>query len=170
MTEQELNSRLLAVVSLASDYCVALENARRDEKSEFIREMLDYLPRLYWNFSDLAPEDTSVEPDYGYFQAYVDEDFYESVRRKVEGVMGEDDVFLETFEEDMKYSDTPIAASVSECLADIFQPLYNFISIVKETDGEQTVEAYRECRENFAAYWSQTLCNVMRALNNLRYK
>ncbi|MDE5842971.1 MAG: DUF5063 domain-containing protein, partial [Muribaculaceae bacterium] len=29
--------------------------------------------------------------------------------------------------------------------------------------------AYRECKENFAAYWSQTLCNVLRALNHLFY-
>ena len=84
-------------------------------------------------------------------------------------LMGEHDVFLETFEEDMKYSDTPVAASISESVADIFQALYNFISIVKETEGDSLEGAYMECRENFAAYWSQTLCNVMRALNHLRY-
>lgn len=122
---------------------------------------------MYYEFSDLTLDDTPV--DYEYFPSYVDEDFYESVRLKIEGVMGPDDVFLETFEEDMKYSDTPIAASISECLADIFQPLYNFICIVKESEGEQTTEAYKDCRENFVAYWSQTLCNVMRALNHLRF-
>ncbi len=84
--------------------------------------------------------------------------------------MGEDDVFLETFEEDMKYSDTPVAASISESLADIFQPLYNFISVVKDSEGDNAAGAFRECKENFESYWSQTLCNVMRALNNIRYK
>ena len=100
---------------------------------------------------------------------YVDEDFYDAVRRNVESLLGPDDTFLETFEEDMKYSDTPIAASVAEGLADIFQPLYNFISVVKESEGESIFEAYSECRENFDAYWSQTLCNVMRPLNNIKY-
>ncbi len=109
------------------------------------------------------------EDDRTYYPSYIDEDYYENVRRHIEALLGPDDVFLETFEEDMKYSDTPIAASVSECLADIFQPLYNFISIVKETDGDELEGAYRECKENFAAYWSQTLCNVLRALNHLFY-
>ncbi len=167
MNNTDHQSRLLAITALATDYCALLENAREVEKEEFIAEVLGLLPRLYYEFSDLTLDDTPV--DYEYFPSYVDEDFYESVRLKIEGVMGPDDVFLETFEEDMKYSDTPIAASISECLADIFQPLYNFICIVKESEGEQTTEAYKDCRENFVAYWSQTLCNVMRALNHLRF-
>ena len=84
-------------------------------------------------------------------------------------MLGPDDVFLETFEEDMKYSDTPIAASVAESLADIFQPLFNFISVVKDTDGDSIIEAYMQCKEDFVSYWSQTLCNVLRALNHIKY-
>lgn len=169
MSDSEIQSELLTVSALAAEYCSALENARGAQKEEFVAEMLNYLPRLYWHFSDLEIDDTAEEADYGYYPSYVDEDFYEAVRRNAESVLGEDDVFLETFEQDMKYSDTPIAASISECLADIFQPLYNFLSVVKESEGEQSAGAYCECRENFIAYWSQTLCNVMRALNHIRY-
>lgn len=169
MNNAELRSALLSITALSSDYCAMLENAREMEKDEFIAGVLGLLPRIYFEFSDLSADEHMAEAGYGYFQSYVDEDFYESVRRNVEMVLGPDDVFLETFEEDMKYSDTPIAASISECLADIFQPLYNFICVVKESEGEQSLEAYAECRENFVAYWSQTLCNVMRALNHLRF-
>ncbi len=167
MTSDTIRHRLLGLTALASDYCVALENASETTKEEFVALMLDYLPRIYWEFSDIDAGGLSA--DYGYFSSYVDEDYYESVRRHVEALLGPDDVFLETFEEDMKYSDTPVASSVAECLADIFQPLFNFISIVKESEGEQITEAFMECKENFVAYWSQTLCNVMRALNNIRY-
>lgn len=169
MNELELRSQLLEVTALASDYCATLENARQIEKKDFVIEILSYLPRLYWHFSDLVVDEYNAGLEAEYFPSYVDEDFYEAVRRNAETLLGEDDVFLETFEEDMKYSETPIASSISECLADIFQPLYNFLSVVKETDGEQSVGAYCECRENFVAYWSQTLCNVMRALNNVRF-
>lgn len=164
-----LNEERYQTVLMCRKYCSALENAREYEKPDFINEILGLLPRLYLEFS-ASSENSLNETDYGYYQTYVDEDFYEAIRRNVELLMGEDDVFLETFEEDMKYSDTPIASSISECLADIFQPLYNFISIVKETEGEETEGAYSECRENFESYWSQTLCNVMRALNNLKYR
>lgn len=170
MKEEELRSRLMALTSIAAGYCSALENCRDCEREDFIRGILGFLPRIYWEFSDLSVEENPDVSEFDYFPEYVDEDYYESVRRSVEAVMGEDDVFLETFEEDMKYSDTPVAASVSESLADIFQPLYNFISVVKDSEGENAASAFRECKENFESYWSQTLCNVMRALNNIRYQ
>lgn len=169
MNESESRTRLISITSIASEYCALLENAREYEKEDFVAGVLNLLPRIYWEFLDLDASGELLDPDYGYFQSYVDEDFYESVRRNTEAVLGEDDVFLETFEEDMKYSDTPIAASISESLADIFQPLYNFISVVKESNGEELIPAYCECRDNFASYWAQTLCNVLRALNHLRF-
>lgn len=169
MKEEELQSRLMQLTALASEYCYAIENARELEKDEFVAGMLCYLPRLYLEFSDIdAGESDDMELEF--FSSYVDEDYYESMRRNVEMLMGEDDVFLETFEEDMKYSDTPVAASISESLADIFQPLYNFISVVKDSDGESAHEAFAVCKSDFESYWAQTLCNVMRALNNLRYR
>ena len=168
--EDTLKNRLVTVVALATDYCVALENAREAEKNEFVVEILNYLPRLYWEFSDLQPEAEDPLDDEEYYPSYITEEYYDSIRRGVESILGPDDTYLETFEEDMKYSDTPIGASISEGLADIFQALYNFVSIVRESQGENMIGAYRECRDNFVGYWSQTLCNVMRALNYIRFK
>lgn len=186
--ENETRSRLLRITALANDYCNTLQLAREMEKEEFVANMTTLLPKIYWEFADFAPlqddnpgkeSDEAPDPDTlidledieeRYYGGYVDEDFYESIRRSIETLLGPEDTFLETFEEDMKYSDTPIAASVSECLADIFQPLYNFISIVKDTDGEELEGVYMECHANFSSYWSQTLCNVMRPLNNIRFK
>lgn len=161
----------IAITALSAEYCHTLETCRDLEPDEFIKKMLNLLPRLYLAFTDVEPEEPmSLEIEDEYFESYVDEDFYDSIRRNVESLLGPDDTFLETFEENMKYSDTPIAASISECLADIFQPLFNFISIVKDTEGDKLEAAYRDCRENFISYWAQTLCNVMRAINYLRYK
>ena len=160
---------MIAVTALCADYCHTLEICRDMETGEFVDKMVNLLPRLYLAFSDVNPEEYVALEEEEYFESYVDEDFYDSIRRNVELLLGPDDTFLETFEENMKYSDTPIAASVSECLADIFQPLFNFISIVKDTEGEKMTAAYRDCHENFVGYWSQTLCNVLRALNNIKY-
>lgn len=170
--DNNMRAQLLNITALATQYCSALETVGinaddgEDARRDFINTILNLLPKIYVEFLDLSPVDDSLEETY--FGQYVDEDYYDSIRRRVEMLMGPDDVFLETFEEDMKYSDTPIASSVSECLADLFQPLYNFISVVKDTDGEKITEAYLQCREDFDAYWSQTLCNVLRALNHLR--
>lgn len=158
---------MVTATAHASRFCIAVENALDFTKEEFVGEMTRLLPAIYLDFNDPEIADSRLGEE-EYFSSYVDEDYYESRRCALESIFGPDDVFLETFEEDMKYSDTPIGASISESLADIFQPLYNFISIVKDTEGEKSLEAYLACRDDFDAYWSQTLCNVMRALNALR--
>jgi len=170
MTEDNIRRRLVSVTAYAADYCAVCEGAGEMEKEEFIDRMIDILPRIYWEFFDISTDEIVMLEEFDYFSSYVDEDYYESVRRHMESILGPDDVFLETFEEDMKYSDTPIAASIAESLADLFQPLFDFISIVKDTDGDKIVEAYMQCKEDFESYWSQTLCNVLRALNHLKYK
>lgn len=170
MENDIIRHRLVNVTALASEYCAVMESCVQMEKDDFVKSILSLLPRIYFEFSDISAEDVVTIEEFQYFPSYVDEDFYESIRRNAERVLGPDDTFLETFEEDMKYSDTPIAASVSELLADIFQPLYNFVSVVRESEGSDIIEAFSECKENFESYWAQTLCNVMRPLNNLRYE
>lgn len=163
-----MRKRIFGAVALGAEYCKLLENCKYQERDELLDKLLNLLPSLYIAFTDIKIAETEPEEE-EYFESYIDEDYYESVRRSLETIWGAEDTFLETFEEDMKFSDTPIAASISESLADIFQPLYNFVLIVRDSDGEKAVGAFRECKENFQSYWSQTLCNVLRALNHIKY-
>lgn len=160
-------NRLYEIVGLAKSYCDLCENTLGLSKEDFTNMALDILPRLYWNFFDLQAGVSLGEGEY--FSEYVDETLYDSVKGGIAGVMGASDSFLETFEEDMKYSDTPISSSISECMADIYQPLFNFVAIVHDSEGSQIEEAYIKCKEDFEEYWSQTLCNVLKALNNVKY-
>lgn len=165
MSQQTDNIRLELIRSVAS-YCAAMERADDMERHEFLETVTRTLPRIYLFFITLTPEPEAV-PMFSRMADYVDEDYYNAIRLKAEMQMGPDDTFLDTFQEDMKYSDTPIAASVSESLADIFQPLYNFLNAVRDADEAIYVTALMECKETFDEYWSQTLVNVMRPLNHL---
>ena len=162
-----LNNNSLAFIGLCNEYCQTLESARETECDDFIAAMLRLLPRIYITASDLKIDDLGlVEP---YIDGRLDEDYYDSIRRSIENLLGPDDTYLEVFEEDMKYSDTPIAASVSEGLADIFQVLYNFLEAIKDVPNELIDQALIAVKDDFQSYWSRILCNVMRALNHIRY-
>lgn len=165
--QSKLNTNALALIALCNEYCEALENVREAERSEFIASMLRLLPRLYIAVTDLKMEIADDEEPY--LENAIEEDYYDSVRRNLENLFGADDVYLEVFEEDMKYSDTPISASISEGLADIFQPLYNFIEMVKDAPEPVVAVGLVALKEDFEGYWSRILCNVLRALNHLRY-
>lgn len=166
----DINHRLINLTRLCTEYCGLCQQAAEIEKEELIDSFLSLLPRIYWEFFDISTDDLVTLTEPGYQPNYLDEEYYENIRRNLETSFGADDTFLETFEEDMKYSETPIAASISESLADIFQPLFNFISVVKDTEGEGMKDAYILCKETFIEYWSQTLCNVLRALNHIKYQ
>lgn len=166
--DQNLTPNDIAFIGLCNEYCKALFNAPNMEKEDFIGQMLKLLPRLYISASDIH---TSIyeEPTGGVVEDKMDEALYDSVRNPIAALLGEDDTYLEVFQEDMKYSDTPIGASISEGLADLMQVTYNLVETVKDLPTEMIADALAEVREDFDGYWSQTLCNVMRPLNQLYY-
>ena len=163
---EAIRTRLINLVALCAEYCSTLEQCREVELKELTETLLGQLPRIYYEFHDIDAGESATLDEWGIgVSDHLDEDQYESVRMQLAATFGEDDTYLETFEKDMKYSDTPIATTVSENLADIYQPLFDFVVEVRESDGDNLEEAYRACREGFREYWSQALCNVMRALN-----
>lgn len=153
-------------IGLCNEYCQAVAQASDSGREDFIEHMTRLLPRLYISAADLA--DKNQDTDY-YIDDALDEDSYNSLRSSVEALLGEDDTYLEVFEEDMKYSDTPIAASIAEDLCDIYQVLYNFIESARNSTEDNILDALSVVCDDFRHYWSRPLCNVMRALNNLRY-
>lgn len=162
-----MDANSIAFVGLCDEYCRAMEGARETQRDEFVDRMTRLLPRIYISAADIAP-DIYLDQEV-YIEQALDEDYYDSVRRNVETLLGPDDVYLEVFEEDMKYSDTPVAVSISEGLADLFQVFYNLINTIRDTTDETVALALQGVAEDFRGYWSQTLCNTMRALNHLKY-
>lgn len=167
MTHSILNNNSLAFIALCNEYCHALETASETDKTEFVKSMLKILPRIYIAATDLN-EDLSTDDEF-YIENILEEDYYDDIKHNIEYILGYDDSYLEVFEEDMKYSDTPIGASISEGLCDIFQSLYNFIETIKSAPEELTADALVSIQSDFKNYWSRILCNVLRALNHIRY-
>ena len=162
---KQLSPNSLAFIALSNEYCEAIETASAADRDEFVNSMLRLLPRLYISATDIRPDDD----DMAYIDDALDEEAYNAARRNIEMLLGEDDSYLEVFEEDMKYSDSPIAASISEGLCDIFQVLFNFLEAVKDSTEEVIGSALTIVSEDFRNYWSRPLCNVLRALNHIKY-
>lgn len=165
MESKIINSNIIAFAGLANEYCTALENAASMTRKELINSMIHLLPRIYIVATDLSvnilnEEDAAVND-------VLDEESYEDVRRTLATVFGSDDVYLEVFEEDMKFSDTPVSASIAEGLADVYQVLYNFIATIRDATDETIALAVVAVREDFRDYWSQPLLNTLRAINSL---
>lgn len=161
-----MTNNSLAFIALCNEFCSAAENCLSMEPRAFIHDMLRLLPRIYISASDIEA-DSLMD---GYIDQALSEDNYEEIRRNLSVILGKYDTYLEAFEEDMKYSETPIGSSVSENLADLFQVFYNLLETVRDATEEVAEMALAAVKEDFCDYWGQTLCNVMRPLNNIYYK
>ena len=161
----KISNNSIAFIALCNEFCEAIEKAKDYSRTDFIKLMLRLLPRLYITATDL---DIQIQED-AYVDDSLNEEKYNATKEVLANLFGEDDTYLEVFEQDMKYSDTPIAVTISEGLSDIFQVLYNFIETVKDSPLEIIHLALSAIKEDFGQYWSQRLCNIQRPLNNLRY-
>ncbi|MDR1883424.1 MAG: DUF5063 domain-containing protein [Prevotella sp.] len=153
-------------VTVAVQYCAFLENFDEITEPELTDKLTKLLPLLYLKAS-LVPETDTVNDEEP--EITVTEDIYNFIASKLYDVYVNNDTYLEVFLQDMKYSETPVLASISEDLADVYQDTKNFIAIFERGITENMNDALYVCMENFRTYWGQKLVNVLRALHSIKY-
>jgi hypothetical protein len=158
--------KVIEFVTVAAETCLFLEHAEEFSKTDFIQKSVKILPLLYLNASMLdIPE--AVYDDIP--ERFVSEEDYQFVREQVEQLLGNDDSYLEVFHPDMALSDTPIAAFVSENMADIYQELKDFAANYQLGDIDIMNDALVACLDAFGEHWGQKLLNALRALHSVRF-
>ena len=159
---------VMEFVTVVVEYCAFLEQAVGKERLAFVDTLTKLLPLLYLKAS-LLPKYEILNEAY-YSEDFVTEEDYNMVRTHIYNIMGEKDDYLDVFVEDMKYSESPILATVSENLADIYQELKNFAMRYKNAaDEEEMMNVLADVKEEFQYSWGQKVVNVMRALHEVRY-
>ncbi len=151
-------------VTIAVEVCAFLENDETLPREEWTGRLLKMLPLLYVK-ALLLPDTQLLDDELP--ATYVREEDYLRVANKTAEVMGGEDVYLDVFVEDMKYSDTPVTTFISENIADIYQDIRNFVSVYQFGLAAQMNDALWQCKENFRLYWGQKLVNVLRPLHAL---
>lgn len=152
---------------VALEYCAFVEKVKESDKKTFVDNMTKVLPLLYLKASIIPEIAVNYDSD---METKVNETMYTQVLDNIANLMGEDDLYLETFHPDIKLSDSPVAVKVSEDLADIYQDLGNFIAIFKNGQKETMNDSLILCIENFKRFWGQRLVNALRALHFIKYK
>ncbi|MDR1746990.1 MAG: DUF5063 domain-containing protein [Tannerella sp.] len=156
----------LEFVTVAFEFCAWIERTGEYNLTHFVGNAVKLLPLLYLKASllpEVADEDdeTSVH--------FITEETYNAIRSRMAKLLGEYDDYLETFLPDMPYSDTPIAASISENLADMYQDIGNFVALFRQGYEKTMLKALAACTATFRQYWGQSLLNALKALHCLCY-
>ncbi len=160
------NKTTIEFVTVAAETCYFLENITNYSRNEFISQSTKLFSLLYTKTIILTIPETVLDE---VPERFVTENDYQIVRQEIENLLGNDNIYLEVFHPQMKYSDTPIAAFISEDLADIYQELKDFAANYSLGVTDIMNDALVVCLEAFAEHWGQKLLNSLRALHALRY-
>lgn len=158
---------VIEFVTVADQFCRFMEQSSATERDQLVDTTIKILPLLYIK-ALLLPKCEMLDDEN--LEESVTEDDYEYLRQTLARILGEKDVYLDVFLEDMKYSDVPIAKHISEDLADIYQDIKNFIFIFKLGINQHMNDALAQCQENFTLYWGQKLVNTLRALHEVKFE
>ena len=157
----------LEFVTVTLEFCAMMEAVSEQTLFSFTDKAVKILPLLYLK-ATLLP--VVNEPDEeNELEHFITENTYEAIRYRVADMFGEHDSYLETFHPDMNYSDTPIAATISESLADVYQDLGDFAALFRQENEAVMEQALFYCEENFRLYWGQKLLNALKAIHVVRF-
>ena len=157
----------LEFVTVALEFCALIEKAPEHTLFSFTDKAVKILPLLYVK-ATLLPELEEPEEECE-LDNFITEDTYEAIRYRIAALLGEYDSFLETFHPDMNYSDTPVAATISESLSDVYQDIGDFAALFRRENEEVMTQALSVCKNSFCLYWGQKLLNALKALHVVRF-
>lgn len=162
----QISPSAIALTGLAVEFCRTVDGCGESEPADFCMAMMRYLPRIYMTALDLKPyEDSEAGDDNGAIADALDEEQYDAVMSRMATLLGEHDTYLDTFVEEMCFSDTPVAVSLSEQLADIYQTAYDLSAAMREAVAEIVPDIMADFKYRFDEYLSETICNALRATN-----
>jgi len=166
MNEVILSKQTEDFVRTSLEFCVLVEKNTQSGREFFIDNMIKVLPLLYLKISIIPAIEENYDSD---LSVKVNEEMYNRVESAIGLLLGNDNLYLETFHPDIRLSDSPVAVKISEDLADIYQDLGNFIAVFKNGQKETMNDSLALCILNFEKYWGQRLLNALRALHHIKY-
>jgi len=158
-------SGILDFLTVSTEYCAFVEQIEKLSKRDFVTTAPKLLSFLYVKASLLQCE-TDVE---GYCEQYVTEDDYNFIQSSIAEKLGELDSFLIINEPDNYDSSEELSIRNSECFADIYQDVRDFIERYRSGNEEAQELALFECILNFKLYWGPRLLALLQELHSLSF-
>lgn len=157
---------VIEFAQVAVQYCALLEQCNEAVRTELVDKLLKIMPLMYMK-ALLLPKvesDGSFLPD-----EQVTEQDYEYVRYGMANQLGNDDEYLDVVSDDMLQTDEVEWKRVSEHLADIYQPVRNFLAVYQGGVEDCMQDALWSLVDTFELYWGESLVEALRRLHRIKF-
>lgn len=161
------SKEVVEFVTVANEYCIFLENCRKIEHQRMIKTAQSILPLLYLKSVLLPKIENCLEEANEKIVSETDWIFInEAVAEKLESKNN----FIQVLDMINESQEELVNLSLSECFADIYQDLKNFIALYQVGNYEMMNDALWECQSNFEQFWGQRLLAILNELHYIKYK
>lgn len=150
-------------LTVAVEFCKYLENPETN-RMEFLDKMSKLLPLIYLKAAMVKLRNAVYDEEP---EKFVDENDYETVRGDVAGILGEKDQYLTAIHPDIALSDTVVAASVAEDIADIYQSIKDFVAVAQIGNEDLMNDALIVCINDFRTFWGTRLLSAELAIHQI---
>lgn len=166
--EKEIYSHeTLEFTTVAVSFCQTVEQASAQDAAAFVDRMLKLAPLLYLKAQLLPRVDADVEefPDGQVTQAD-----YDYVLSGIHMLLGEHNEYMEVADAADLCTEETRWCSLAEQLADVYQPVRNFLAVYQDAAEGQMEAALVQLQEDFRNYWGQQLLDALRQLHRVQLK
>lgn len=167
-SEKEIYSHeTLEFATVAVSFCQLMEQASGQDAPTFVDRMLKLAPLLYLKAQLLPPVEADEDecPDGQVTQAD-----YDYVLTGVHVLLGEYNEYLDVADAADLCTEETRWCSLAEQLADVYQPVRNFLAIYQDATEGQMAAALTRLQEEFRDYWGQQLVDALRQLHRVQVK
>ncbi len=146
----------------ALEFCSMIENINQITREEFIENTYKILVILQVK-AVLLPE-TEANNEFE-TESFVNEQDWYFVDTGVSGKLGIFETFSE-LREPLK-TEEPFEISISECIADTYQELKDFIMLYQVGNLDAIYQGLNECKTGYKIFWGPRIMIVIKEFHNL---
>ena len=157
---------ILEFITVSAEYTSYLENFSESPRKDFVFRIHKILTLLYLKASLL----NELEPAYdSTLEKFFTEEDWNILKDSIAAKLGGFDIFVDVVEPDSQIDGEVTSVSLSECLTDVYQDLFDFVNLYQIGSLEIMNDAIWECKQNFEQYWGPRLLVVLSAFHNMIY-
>ncbi|MBM3436614.1 MAG: DUF5063 domain-containing protein [Bacteroidetes bacterium] len=156
------SKNVFELLTVANDFCLTLSRLENTDKATLIDYLRKVSPLLYLKAS-LLPDIKVENPDAN--EKFLTQEEWEYLFNALRKKFGADDEFW--FIDPGKADNEAVKGSLSECFADIYQDLKDFLTLYQKNSLSAKENAVYEIKNLFENRWGYDLVNAHKTLHYL---
>ena len=148
-------------VGVASRYCSLIDRRAKLDVHNFIHQVREVLPLLYYHALQLPNRDCNDEN----IARTISHDQWKSVHDDIGDLLGMNNLYWEIFDPIAEDPNPPVAATIADDIADIWRDLRVGVDMWPTASDAEKHEIVWQWRFSFQSHWSDHVVDSMRAVN-----